>query len=110
MRFSNIAYPGLLAETMREIVTLGKPGIILEYLQGTTLVGVGAVVLEEGKTARFAADVTKKGEDYSELVVARTSKAASKLKAISVYTLAPEDRLPWYMSICKWSSEMDRDV
>jgi GNAT superfamily N-acetyltransferase len=109
MRFSNIAYPGILAETLREIVTLGKPGIVLEYTLGETLVGVGAVVLEEGKTARFAADVTKKGEAYSELVIARTSRAASKIKATSTYTLIPEDRLQWYMGICKWSSEMDRN-
>ncbi|MFX1370110.1 MAG: GNAT family N-acetyltransferase [Promethearchaeota archaeon] len=109
LRFSNFAYPGLLAEIVREIVTIGKPGTIMEYLQDETLVGVGAVVLENDRTARFAADVTKSGEAYSDLVVARTSRAAAKINADSVYSLVPQDRLPWYMKICNWTTEMDRN-
>lgn len=109
MRFSNIASPGLLANIVRSIVTGKQPGSMLEYFQDETLVGVGAVVLDQGKNARFAADVTKKGTSHAELVIARTAKAASKLKAQSVSTLIPQDRLAFYMGITKWSSEMDRN-
>ncbi|MHA2601820.1 MAG: GNAT family N-acetyltransferase [Candidatus Thorarchaeota archaeon SMTZ1-83] len=108
MRFSNIAYPGELAEVVREVVTSKKPGILLEYHSGDALVGVGAVVLE-GKAARFVADTTVKGEEHAVLVVCRTAKAASKLKAETVFTLVPHDRLSWYSSFVKWKSEMHRD-
>jgi GNAT superfamily N-acetyltransferase len=108
MRFSNLAYPGELAEVVREIVTNKRPGILQEYYSDDRLVGVGAVVLE-GRAARFVADTTVKGEEHAELVVCRTAKAASKLKAQTVFTLVPQDRLSWYSSFVKWKSEMHRN-
>ncbi|MFX1602467.1 MAG: hypothetical protein ACFFCK_03215, partial [Promethearchaeota archaeon] len=108
MRFSNLAYPGELAEVVREIVTNKKPGILQEYHSDDRLVGVGAVVIE-GKAARFVADTTVKGEEHAELVVCRTAKVASKLKAQTVFTLVPQDRLSWYSSFTKWKSEMYRN-
>ncbi|MFW9800948.1 MAG: GNAT family N-acetyltransferase, partial [Candidatus Thorarchaeota archaeon] len=56
MRFSNLAYPGQLAEITREIVTTKKAGLLMEYFSEDRLVGVGAVVAE-GKAAQFVADV-----------------------------------------------------
>ncbi len=108
MRFSNLAYPGELAEVVREIVTDKKPGILHEYYSDDSLVGVGGVVLE-GKAARFVADTTVKGEEHAVLVVCSTAKAASKLKAQTVFTLIPQDRLSWYSSFANWKSEMYRD-
>ncbi|MHA2433096.1 MAG: GNAT family N-acetyltransferase, partial [Candidatus Thorarchaeota archaeon] len=108
MRFSNLAYPGELAEVVREIVTNKKPGILQEHYSDDRLVGVGAVVLE-GKAARFVADVTVKGEEHAGLIVCRTAKAASKLRAQTVFTLVPQDRLSWYLTLNKWKSEMHRD-
>ncbi|MFQ5833522.1 MAG: GNAT family N-acetyltransferase [Candidatus Thorarchaeota archaeon] len=108
MRFSNLAYPGQLAEVVREIVTRKKKGLLMEYFSEDRLAGIGAVVAE-GKTAQFVADVTKYGEEYAELVVLKTAKAASKLKVRTTYTLIPQDRLPWYSSVMKWKSEMNRN-
>ncbi len=108
MRFSNLAYPGQLAEVVREVVTRHKKGVLMEYFSEDRLVGVGAVVVD-GKTAQFVADVTKYGEEHAELVVLRTARAASKLKARTTYTLIPQDRLPWYSSVMKWKSEMNRN-
>lgn len=109
MRFSNIAYPGELAEVVRDIITYGKPGLMLEFYSDTVLVGVGAVAMQDGKTAKFIADVTPKGDEFADLIVLQTAKAAAKLKPKSVWTLIPEDRLPWYMKLAKWKSEMYRN-
>ncbi|MFX1260820.1 MAG: GNAT family N-acetyltransferase [Promethearchaeota archaeon] len=109
MRFSNIAYPGELAEVVREIITYGKSGLMMEFHSDDVLAGVGAVVMQDDKTAKFIADVTPKGNDYANLVVLQTAKAAAKLKPKSVWTLIPEDRLPWYQSLAKWKSEMYRN-
>jgi GNAT superfamily N-acetyltransferase len=109
MRFSNIANPGMLAETIRTIVTNKQPGKMMEFYQDERLVGVGAVVLGQDGIAHFVADVTKKGIPHADLVIARTAKAASKLRVKKVSTLIPQDRLPFYMDITKWSSEMDRN-
>ena len=109
MRFSNIAYPGELAEVVREIITYGKSGLMMEFHSDNVLAGVGAIVMQDDKTAKFIADVTPKGHDYADLVVLQTAKAAAKLKPKSVWTLIPEDRLPWYQGLAKWKSEMYRN-
>ncbi|MFX0108079.1 MAG: GNAT family N-acetyltransferase [Candidatus Hodarchaeota archaeon] len=109
MKFSNIAYPGLLAETVREIVILGRPGLMFEYLSGDSIVGVGAVVVGEDKTARFVADVVKGTDNIAEIIIKRTARAAAKLKAKTVSSLIPQEKLPWYMEMTKWSSEMHRN-
>ncbi|MHA2303344.1 MAG: GNAT family N-acetyltransferase, partial [Candidatus Thorarchaeota archaeon] len=69
MRFSNIAYPGELAEVVREIITYGKPGLMMEFFSGEVLVGVGAAVKQEDNTAKFIADVTPKGAEFANLIV-----------------------------------------
>jgi hypothetical protein len=109
MRFSNIAYTGELAEVVREIITYGKPGLMMEFHSDDVLVGVGAVVKQDDNTAKFIADVTPKGADFANLVVLQTAKAAAKLKPKTVWTLIPEDRLSWYKGLAKWKSEMYRN-
>ncbi|NHJ14824.1 MAG: GNAT family N-acetyltransferase [Candidatus Thorarchaeota archaeon] len=109
MRFSNIAYPGMLAAHIREVVTDGKTGSLFEYVHEGAVVGVGVVVKESDASAKFTADVNRKGTEFANLVIARTAKAASKLKTKSVHTLIPQDRLDSYKEICKWTSEMDRN-
>jgi hypothetical protein len=109
MRFSNIAYPGELAEVVREIITYGKSGLMMEFYSDNTLAGVGAVVLQDDKSAKFIADVTPNGTDFAHLIVLQTAKAAAKLKPKTVWTLIPEDRKAWYRGLAKWKSEMHRD-
>jgi hypothetical protein len=109
MRFSNIAYPGELAEVVREIITYGKPGLMMEFYSNDILMGVGAVVKQDDNTAKFIADVTPKGADFANLVVLQTAKAASKMKPKKVWTLIPEDKLPWYKGLVKWKSEIYRN-
>jgi hypothetical protein len=109
MRFSNLAYTGELAEVVREIITYGKRGVLMEFHSDDVLVGVGAAVKHDDNTAKFIADVTPKGADFANLVVLQTAKAAAKLKPKTVWTLIPEDRLPWYKGLAKWKSEMYRD-
>lgn len=109
MRFSNIAYPGMLAELVRHVFTEGKKGFLFEFLHEDDVVGVGAVVKESDDVAKFTADVKNEGYEFADLVIARTARSASRLKAKSVDTLIPQDRLAEYMNICEWSSEMDRN-
>jgi hypothetical protein len=109
MRFSNIAYPGELAEVVREIITYGKPGLMMEFQANGVLMGVGAAVKQDDKTAKFIADVTTKGADFADIIVLQTAKAAAKLKPKKVWTLIPEDRLSWYKKIVPWKSEMYRN-
>ncbi len=84
MRFSNIAYPGELVEVVREIITYGKPGLLLEFYSDAALMGVGAAVKRDDNTVKFIADVTSKGTDFADLVVLQTAKAAAKLKPKTV--------------------------
>ncbi|MHA2140776.1 MAG: GNAT family N-acetyltransferase [Candidatus Thorarchaeota archaeon] len=109
MRFSNIAYPGELAEVVREIVTNEKPGLMLEFFSQDVLMGVGAAVKDEDNTAKFIADITPKGADFADLIILQTAKAAAKLKPKKVWTLIPQDKLPWYKRIVPWRSEMHRN-
>ncbi|MHA2005033.1 MAG: GNAT family N-acetyltransferase [Candidatus Thorarchaeota archaeon] len=109
MRFSNIAYPGELAEIVREIITYGKPGLMIEFYSDAVLMGVGAAVKQDDSTAKFIADVTPKGAEFANLIVLQTAKATSKLKPKKVWTLIPEDKLPWYKQLVKWKSEMYRN-
>ncbi|MHA2211309.1 MAG: GNAT family N-acetyltransferase [Candidatus Thorarchaeota archaeon] len=109
MRFSNIAYPGELAEIVREIITYGKPGLMIEFYSDAVLMGVGAAVKQDDGTAKFIADVTPKGAEFANLIVLQTAKAASKLKPKKVWTLIPEDKLSWYKQLVKWKSEMYRN-
>lgn len=109
MRFSNMAYTGELAEVVREIITYGKPGLMLEFYSDDVLMGVGAVVKHKDRTAKFMADVTSRGLDQADLIVLQTAKAAVQLKPKTVWTLIPEDKLQWYKGLAPWKSETYRN-
>jgi predicted N-acetyltransferase YhbS len=110
MKFSHIAYPGLLAELAAEVIDKRLPGKLLEYYSNDHLIGVGVVAKQDEKSARFVADVTKKGLEYSDIVISRTAKSAIAWKIKTVYTTVPKDQVGVYLSLSKWSSEMSTDI
>jgi len=109
MHFSSMAYTGELAEVVREIITYGRPGLMLEFYSDDVLMGVGAAVKHEDRTAKFMADVTSRGLDQADIIVLQTAKAAAELKPKTVWTLIPEDKLQWYKGLAPWRSETYRD-
>ncbi|MHA1960094.1 MAG: GNAT family N-acetyltransferase [Candidatus Thorarchaeota archaeon] len=110
MRFSHISYPGLLAEIVSGIVDLGKKGHLLDFYRGKRLVGVGAIVLREDRSALFAADLTKFGMEDAEIVVLRTAKAASRLRAKSVFSIIPKEHFSLVQDMAQWRSTLERDI
>ncbi len=110
MKFSHLAYPGALADMISEIVDRGTKGQLLEYHEKDRLIGVGAVVVDDDKTARFVADVPKGCEDYSELVIVRTARASSRWKATSVSSIVSKDQLVLYTGFAPWSYVQEREI
>ena len=110
MNFSNIAYPGSLTEMAGEIIDGRQKGSLLEFTSEDRLIGVGAVVRKDAKTASFVADVTKKGSDHADFVISRTARVAISWEAKSVETTIPKDRVGLYTSFAKWSSELSTDI
>jgi GNAT superfamily N-acetyltransferase len=110
MKFSNIAYPGLLAEHAANVIDGRRTGKLLQYESGNHLIGVGVVVKQDDNSAMFVADVTRRGLEYSDIVISKTAKAASAWKVTTVKTTIPKDRMGVYMSLPKWASEMSTDI
>jgi predicted N-acetyltransferase YhbS len=110
MKFSHIAYPGLLAELAAEIIDGRLPGKLLEYYSSDRLVGIGAIAKQDDRSARFVVDVTKKGLQYCDAVISRTAKYAIAWKVKTVHTTVPKDQVGAYMSLSKWSSELSTDI
>jgi N-acetylglutamate synthase-like GNAT family acetyltransferase len=110
MKFSNIAYPGSLAE-MAGIVIDGKlKGQLLEFTIDGRFIGVGAIVKKDAKVASFVADVSKRGIAYASLVISRTARIATPWRVKSVETTIPKDHVGIYTSFAKWSSELSTDI
>jgi hypothetical protein len=110
MKFSNIAYPGSLAEMAGDVIDGRKKGQLLEFTVDDRVIGVGAIVKKDTKTAEFVADVTKKGVEHSSLVISRTARVANPWKVKSVETSIPKDQVGVYTSFAKWSSELSTDI
>lgn len=110
MNFSNIAYPGSLAEMAGDVIDGRSKGNLLEFQSNGKVVGVGVIVRKDAKIARFVADVTKKGYDFADLVISRTARSAVPWKVKSVETTIPKDQVDLYTSIAKWSSELSTDI
>jgi hypothetical protein len=110
MKFSNIAYPGSLADAVRAIVDEGVPGKLFEFHLDGTLVGVGAVIKQNKKEAKIVADVTKKGMDHAPYVISKTCKAAVRMKVKSIIGLVAKDQLPVFTSVAKWKAELAREI
>ncbi|TFG99789.1 GNAT family N-acetyltransferase [Candidatus Thorarchaeota archaeon] len=110
MNFSNIAYPGSLTEMAGDIVDGRLKGILLEFTSDGHVIGVGAVVRKNAKTASFVADVTKKGFDHADFVISRTARVAIPWNVKSVETTIPKDQGGLYTSFAKWSYELSTDI
>ena len=110
MKFSYIAYPGSLAEMAGNIIDGRVTGTLLEFTSNDRVIGLGAIIKKDSKTASFVADVTKKGLDYANIVVSRTARIAVPWKVKSVETTIPKDQVGLYTSFAKWSSELSTDI
>ncbi|MHA1613748.1 MAG: GNAT family N-acetyltransferase [Candidatus Thorarchaeota archaeon] len=110
MKFSNIAYPGSLAEMAGDVIDGRSKGNLLEFQSDGRVIGVGVIVRKDAKTASFVADVTKKGFDFADIVISRTVRSAVPWKVKSVETTIPKDQLDIYTSFAKWSSELSTDI
>jgi len=110
MKFSHIAYPGSLAELTASIIDGDVKGKLMEFYSDGHLMGVGAIAHVDKKTARFVADVTKRGLTVADIVIARTAGFASKWKVKKVQSTIPKDQLRVFTTSAKWSSEMSTDI
>ncbi len=110
MNFSHLSYPGSLAELAAQVVDGRLAGKLLEYYLKDRLIGVGVVAKQDDKTARFVADVTKTGIEYSGAAISKTAKTASAWKVKSVVTSIPNDQIRVYSPLAKWSSEISTDI
>jgi predicted N-acetyltransferase YhbS len=110
MHFSNIAYPGSLAELAGKVIDGKLPGRLFEFHINDSLGGVGVVAKSDANVADFAADITKTGVEHSDLIISRTARAASTLRVRRVSTSIPKDQLKTFMSLAKWSSEISTDI
>lgn len=110
MGFSHHAYPGSLAEIMNEIIDKGRKGLLFEYYSNDVLVGVGGIIQDDDKNGRFVADVTSKGEEFFDIVIARTARAASRWKSKKVYSVVPKTRVHFYTAFAKWKEQLEREI
>jgi len=110
MLFSNVAYPGLLAETASAVVDGGRRGEIFEFYSEDALVGVGVCADHGDGTAVFVADMTVSGVQYFDVVVSRTARVAIQLKARTVTSTIPSDKVQSYGGLARWSSRLARNI
>ena len=110
MLFSNIAYPGLLAETASAVVDGGRRGELFEFYSKDALVGVGVCADYGNRTAMFVADITVSGAPYFDVVVSRTARVAIQLKAQTVTSRIPSDKVQSYGRLTRWSSQLVRSI
>lgn len=110
MKFSNIAYPGSLAEMAGDIIDGRSTGKLVEFTVDGRVIGVGSIIKKDAKDASLVADVTKKGIDYADIVISRTARIAIPWKVKTVETTIPKDQVGLYTSFAKWSSELSTDI
>jgi GNAT superfamily N-acetyltransferase len=110
MLFSNIAYPGLLAEMASAVVGGRRRGELFEFYSKDALVGVGVCADYGNSSAKFVADITMSGAQYFDVVVSRTARVAIQLKARTVTSRIPSDKIQSYGSLTRWSSQLARNI
>jgi len=110
MLFSNVAYPGLLAETASAVVDGGRRGELFEFYSEDALVGVGVCADYGNSTAKFVADMTVSGAQYFDVIVSRTARVAIQLKARTVTSRIPSDKVQSYGGLTRWSSQIARSI
>ncbi len=104
-QFNHLSPPGVLMTTARSVLGNVIPGRLFEFYSGDRLIGVGAVCLEGPETARFVADVTPAGEEFVDVVIARTAKAASAMRARHVFTVVPKAVQDFFVNLSSWKVE-----
>ena len=100
----------MLAELVRRIANEAKTGKLFEYYVEKKLMGVGAILKEDSKNARFVVDVTKAGLDKAAIIITKTVKAASRWKTSQAYSIIPKTSLSIFMDVAKWKTETARDI
>jgi hypothetical protein len=110
MRFSNIAYPGSLAELAARVIDGELRGNLTEYYSDGRLAGVGVVAQSDSKAAEFVADVTRSGMPFADLIISRTAGMARKWKVQKVWSAIPKDYLSIYTAFARWTSEVSTDI
>lgn len=110
MRFSNISYPGLLAEVVGAIVDGANKGRLLEFWSDGKLVGVGATMLSAKNEATFVADVVDRGLEQADVIISRTARIGGLLRARTARTRIPKGHLVYYEGLGKWNSEDSTDI
>ncbi|MEM2142598.1 MAG: GNAT family N-acetyltransferase [Candidatus Thorarchaeota archaeon] len=104
-RFHTLGRPGGLTRLIGDIVNGTRRGLVAEFRCDNRSVGLGAVVKCDGGEAVFSADVTEDGIEHYGEVIERTVRLASTLRAKSVETAVPADRLDDYSALCSWTVE-----
>ncbi|TXT55753.1 MAG: hypothetical protein BAJATHORv1_30133 [Candidatus Thorarchaeota archaeon] len=110
LRFSNLSHPGLLVDTAADIIDGRRKGHILEFTVEDECIGYGAIISKNGSGSEFVVDVTKSGEAYVDVVIAKTGKHASKWRSKTVESRVPKDQLSKFMEVADWSLETDRHI
>jgi hypothetical protein len=110
MRFSNIAYPGSLAELAARVIDGELRGNLTEYYSDGRLAGVGVVAQSDSKAAEFVADVTRSGMPFADFIISRTAGMARKWKVQKVRSAIPKDYLSIYTVFARWTSEVSTDI
>ncbi|MHA1907570.1 MAG: GNAT family N-acetyltransferase [Candidatus Thorarchaeota archaeon] len=110
MEFSNIAAPGLLAESVGKIVDDGFKGKLFEFYRQDRLVGVGSIFKSNQKESEFVVDATKQGIDHLGYMILKTASTAKSWNVKKVVCTIPKDQLLHYKPVARWSVEDARDI
>lgn len=108
--FSNIAYPSLLVDCIREISIEGKPGRVLKFGLDSNFVGIGVVYKKNQETAEFVVDATRFGVQELIPMIQKTLGLARSWTVERVSGLIPKGSFPLYEKSAPWSSELARDI
>jgi GNAT superfamily N-acetyltransferase len=108
--FSNVAYPGLLVDSMREIMIEGKPGRIMKFDLDSDFAGIGVIYKKNPETAEFLVDATKSGMSELGSMTRKTLGLARSWTVEGVSGLVPKGSFSLYEKSAPWSSELARDI
>ena len=110
MRFSAEASPGSLALLAEQIIMREMRGRLLEFYAGNKLVGIGAIAVDDEKHGRFVADIAKNGEDYRDVIIARTARGASRWRCKIVESIILVSQKEDYERVANWDGTKVADI
>ncbi|TFG12723.1 GNAT family N-acetyltransferase [Candidatus Thorarchaeota archaeon] len=108
--FSNIAYPGLLVDCIREIIMEGKPGRIVKFNLDSKYAGMGVIYKKNVEVAEFVVDATKFGISELESMTRKTLGLARNWTVEAVSGIVPKGSFSLYQKSAPWSSELAREI